>query len=108
MLSAPSFALSIWNPLLAGALRGNAQVHHEGFGTIASEWQDFVGRRLKEEFALMQRLTRSCTPDQILAAYSDFWQQAAEDYGKEIATMSKLMTGVATRMVWPRNLPPTR
>jgi hypothetical protein len=98
MLLAPALAFSMWNPFLAGALRGNTQMH-DGFGTIASEWQDFVGRRLKEDFALMQRLTQSCAPDQILAAYSDFWQKAAEDYGKEITTMSKLMTGVATKMV---------
>jgi len=64
---------------------------------IASEWQDFVGRRVKEDFVLMQRLTRSSTPNQILVAYSDFWQKAAEDYGNEIATISKLMTGAATR-----------
>ena len=43
MFLAPLFALSVWNPFLAGALRGNAQAP-EGFGTIASEWQDFVGR----------------------------------------------------------------
>ena len=65
---------------------------------IASEWQDFVGRRVKEDFVLMQRLTRSSTPNQILVAYSGFWQKAAEDYGNEIATISKLMTGAATRM----------
>jgi len=92
---APVLALSTWNPFLAGAL---AQAH-EGFGTIASEWQDFVGRRLKEDTALMQRLTQSRTPDQIWAAYTDFWQKAAEDYGHEITTLSKLMTGVTTKMV---------
>jgi hypothetical protein len=67
-------------------------------GMIASEWQDFVGRRVKEDFDLMQRLTRSSTPNQILVAYTDFWQKAAEDYGNEIATISKLMTDAATRM----------
>lgn len=94
----PAFALSVWNPFLAGALTGNTQAH-QGFGTIASEWQDFLGRRLKEDFALMQRLTQSRTPDQVLAVFTDFWQKAAEDYGHEITTMSKLMTGVTTRMV---------
>src|SRR5215470_15292865 len=67
-------------------------------GMIASEWQDFVGRRVKKEFHLMQRLTRSSTPNQILVAYTDFWQKAAEDYSNEIATISKLMTDAATRM----------
>jgi len=65
---------------------------------IASEWQDFVGRRVKEDFVLMQRLTRSSTPNQILVAYTDFWQKAAEDYGNQVATISKLMTDAATRM----------
>ena len=65
---------------------------------FASEWQDFVGRRVKEDFDLMQRLTRSSTPNQILVAYTDFWQKAAEDYGNEIATISKLMTEAATKM----------
>jgi hypothetical protein len=98
MLLAPALAFSMWNPFLAGALRGNAHIH-EGFGTIASEWQDFVGRRLKEDVALMQRLTSSRAPDQILVAYSDFWQKAVEDYGKEITTMFELMTGLATKSV---------
>ena len=67
-------------------------------GMIANEWHDFVGRRVKEDFDLMQRLTRSSTPNQFLVAYTDFWQKAAEDYGNEIATISKLMTDAATRM----------
>src|SRR5262245_53819676 len=95
---ARAVALSICNPFLAGVLRGNAQAH-EGFARIASEWQDFVAGRLKADFALMQRLTHSSTPDQVMAAYADFWHMAAEDYGKEITTMSKLVTGVTTRMV---------
>jgi len=86
----------MWNPLLASALGGNAQAQ-EGFGTIASEWQDFVQRRLKEDLALMQRLAHGGTPDQILAAYSDFWQKAAEDYGKEFTTMSRLMAAVTVK-----------
>jgi hypothetical protein len=67
-------------------------------GMIASEWQDFVGRRVKEDFDLMQRLARSSTPNQILVAYTDFWQKAGEDYSNEIATISRLMTEVATKM----------
>jgi hypothetical protein len=58
----------------------------------------FRGSAVKEDFELMQRLTRSSTPNQILVAYTDFWQKAAEDYGNEIATISKLMTDATTRM----------
>ena len=98
MFLAPVLAMSMWNPFLAAALKGSAQAQ-EGFGTLASEWQGFVSHRIQEDIALMQRLTRCCTPDQILGAYSDFWQQAAEDYGKELTTMTKLMTGITNRMV---------
>ena len=95
LLLAPALAWSAWNPLLAAALKGNAQAQ-EGFGTIASEWQGFVGHRLQEDIALMQRLTRCEISDQVLVAYTDFWHKAAEDYGKEITTMTKLMTGVTS------------
>jgi hypothetical protein len=47
--------------------------------------------------ALMQRLTRSHSPDHILAAYADFWHQAAADYGKELTTMTRLVTGVMSK-----------
>jgi hypothetical protein len=97
MFLAPVLALGMWNPFLTEALRGNAQAN-EGFGAIASEWQEFLGRRMKEDMALMQRLTKSRTPDQILAAYTDFWQKAGEDYGNEITTLFKLMAGVTTTM----------
>jgi hypothetical protein len=95
---APALALGMWNPFLAAALKGNAQAQ-EGLTTIASEWQDFVGRRLNEDFALVQRLSHSCTPDQILSAYTDFWAKAADDYGREVTTMTKLIAGVTSKMV---------
>jgi hypothetical protein len=95
---APSLAFSMWNPLLASALTCGAQVN-EGFGTICSEWQSFVGRRLKEDRLLLERLSASRTPDQIMHAYTDFWQTAAEDYGKETTTMTKLMAGLGNKMV---------
>ena len=56
-------------------------------------------QRFASDGALMQRLTQSRTPEQILAAYSDFWQKAGEDYGNEITILSKLMAGVTTEMV---------
>lgn len=35
----------------------------------------------------------------MLAAYSDFWQKAAANDGKDFSTMSKLMTGVTRTLV---------
>src|SRR5262249_23900403 len=67
-------------------------------GMIASEWQDFVGRRGKGKFDLMEALTRGRTPKPILGWDTHFLAKAPEDYGNEIATTSKLMTDAATRM----------
>jgi hypothetical protein len=94
----PALALAMWNPFLAGATKWNGEAH-DGFATLVGEWQDFLGRRLKEDLALVQRLTGCSSPDQIWAAYADFWQKAAADYGCECVTMSKLAAGV-TNKTW--------
>ena len=78
-----ALALGMWNPFLASTLGGNAQAY-EGFGLIAREWQAFAARRIKEDFVLVQRLTHGRTPDQILAAYTEFWWKAADDYGNAV------------------------
>jgi hypothetical protein len=95
---APGAALSMWNPFLAGAFDGNTQALEE-INRITGEWRDFVSHRLKEDVALLQRLTRSNTPDEIVAAYADFWSKAGEDYGKEVTTMTKLMVDVTSKMM---------
>jgi len=93
---APALALAMWTPLLAGAAKWNGETH-DGFATLVGEWQNFLGRRLKEDLALVQRLTRCTSPDQIWGAYADFWQKAAEDYSCECVTMSKLVAGVTEK-----------
>jgi hypothetical protein len=97
ILMAPRIALALWNPFLAGALNGSTQALGE-FRTVAVEWQDFVRRRLTEDAALLERLTRSTTPDQVFAAYGDFWRKAGEDYGSEVTTMTKLMADMTNKM----------
>jgi len=86
------------NPFVAAALRANTSAQ-EGLGTLGSEWQSFVGRQNQQYFALIKRLSQSRTSDQVVSAYTDFWHQLAESYGKELATLTKLMTGVTGKMV---------
>jgi hypothetical protein len=90
------WAFSMWSPLLVAAFRWNAQVH-EGFGTIASEWQNFVSNRPREDLALMQRITHCRTPDQVWAAYAEFWQKAVEDYGREYMIIGRLVAGFTSK-----------
>jgi hypothetical protein len=98
MFGVPLSALSMWSPLFVGAFRWTALVHH-GFGTIASEWQYFVSHRLQEDFALIQRIALSRTPDQVWVAYAEFWQRAVEDYGQEYMTIGRLVAGVTSKSV---------
>ena len=97
MLFGPALTFSVWEPIFASALKANAQAQ-EALGPIAGEWQAFVGHRLQEDMALMQRLAKSRTPEQGLTAYVAFWQKAAEDYGKEFATITKLMGRAASKV----------
>ena len=62
---------------------------------LCREWQDFLGRRIAEGFALVQRLGTARSPEQVRAAYVAFWQKAANDYSQECGSPVKL-AGVLT------------
>src|SRR5262245_54276883 len=104
---APGIAFATWNQFLTGVLNPQANpflagvLNPDALGdlrTMADEWQGFWSRRLKEDIALLERLTRSTAPDQVISAYADFWHKAGEDYGNEITTMTKLMTGMTSKV----------
>ena len=96
----PAATLNMWGPFFAGALQANAQAQ-EVFGSITSAWQAFLSHRLQEDLALIQRLTQSATADQIVAAYSEFWHKAAQDYGKEFAATTQLLTNMSRKLAAP-------
>ena len=97
MRANPPLVPSLWNPL-AAALNANTWAR-EGFGSLENEWQSFIGRQLQQNYALIQRLSQSRTSNQVVSAYTDFWQQMAENCGKEFIAVTKLMTGLTNRMV---------
>ena len=96
MFGIPHLGLNLWNPIIAGAARWNAQAH-EGFGMLASEWQDFVSRRIQEDLAFTQRVAHCRTADQAWSEALDFWQKAVEDYGKEYMVIGRLVAGLTTK-----------
>jgi hypothetical protein len=98
MFGSPAALLGMWSPWLVGAATLSGQLQ-EGLGALASEWQKFVGRRLKEDFAFTQRVTQSNTPDRIWAAQVEFWQRAMEDYSKESLIIGRLAAGVTSKAV---------
>jgi hypothetical protein len=47
----------------------------------------------------MQRVAHSRTPDQVWAAYAEFWQRAVEDYGREYMIIGRHMARVMSESV---------
>jgi hypothetical protein len=82
--------LGSWNPFIAAALGANS--------TFGSEWQSFIVRECQQYLALIQDLSQAQTTDQVVSAYTDYWRQATERCGKELTTLTKLMTGMTSKM----------
>ena len=89
--------INAWNPFEVAA-RWNSQAF-AAYSTIGSEMQDFAARRIKEDFALVQRVSQCRAPHDLMGAYTDFWLKAVEDYGKEAAIVNKLMINASSKMV---------
>jgi|EndMetStandDraft_7_1072992.scaffolds.fasta_scaffold1377137_1 hypothetical protein len=89
--------LNAWEPLASGALKCNAAAH-EAFGVLFGEWQHFVTRRVEANMALMQQVAQSKSPEAAWSAYAGFWQKLAEDYGRELSTMTELASDATRNM----------
>ena len=85
----------LWGPPLAGAVKWNGKMY-EGLAMLGSEWLDFVNRRLKEDLRLPQRVYACRTPEEVRDTYAGFWRQAMEDYQKELATLTRLGSGLVS------------
>ena len=68
----PAMILGSWNPFFVGLTRSNGHAV-EGLGTFASEWQSFVGHRLEQDMLFLQQLAQCRSPNEIAAAYAEFW-----------------------------------
>jgi hypothetical protein len=88
----------MWSPWLVGGAKLNAQIQ-EGFGTLASEWQNFVGGRLKEDLAFIQRIMQCLTPDRVWSVHFEFWQKAMDDYGEEYLRIRRLAGSLTSKAV---------
>jgi hypothetical protein len=78
------------------ALRWNAQTF-AAYTTIASKMQSFIARRINEDLALLRSVSQCSEPHEHMAVYTNYCRKAAEDYGKEVTTVAKLMTNAGAR-----------
>ena len=62
------FCSTFWWPAFAGYGEWNTRLQ-QGTVALCREWQDFLGRRIAEDVALVQRLGTARSPEQVWAAY---------------------------------------
>jgi hypothetical protein len=79
----PPFAMLPLLPFATGAGQADAVQR------LFVDWSEFLHRRFSEDVRLWQRVSASRSPSDLVKAYSDFWQVAAEDYWKEYAAVGK-------------------
>jgi Phasin protein len=94
----PALALNLFWPIVPGTQQLNARAI-DGCGKVATEWLDFVHRRLSEDVRLVGHLAASGSPAEAWSLYADFWQQAIRDYWSEYATMGKLSSEIMSGSV---------
>jgi len=94
----PAVAPGMWGPWLIGVAKLNAHMQ-QGPGTLASERPNVVGRRVKDDFTLVQRITQSRTSGEIWVAHLEFWERAVEDHSRECLLIGRLAAGVTNKAV---------
>lgn len=62
------------------------------YATLGNEWLTFVGQRMQEEMALPQKLASCTSPQDLVAAWADFFSTAAKDYEAEWRKLAEIGT----------------
>jgi hypothetical protein len=81
--------LSINRPMVAAMTELNGRFI-EQVSKANNEWLGFVNRRIKEDIAASQRIMECKTPQDLFAAYSDFFQRAQAQYQAEFQYFARL------------------
>jgi cation transport regulator ChaB len=55
-----------------------------------TEWAEFLGRRLQEDFAVPQRLSACKSPQEAQQIYVDYWKTAFAQYQDEMGRLAKM------------------
>jgi len=76
-------------PFFDAFAQWNGQIG-ESVAAINREWMDFLGRRVRQDLALAQQFSSARNPEEFWRVYARFWTQAAEDYQREFAELSRL------------------
>jgi hypothetical protein len=93
-----NWSMDMWPPMLGSVATWNLKVG-SALAAFNGEWFDFVNRRAREDFALIQRLGACQRPDEAWRVYSEFLVKAAGDYRQEFMELARLGSTVAMQSV---------
>jgi phasin family protein len=77
-----------------------------GFASMGTEWMNFLGRRMHEDFAFPKQLAECRNPQDIFDVSTEFARQAAEEYGKEWSRLAEMSsaTMAASMNAWQKSM----
>jgi len=89
--------MELYRPMVRGMSDyGNALC--DGYTAFATEWIQFVNRRLHADLALQVKLSQCSAPDDMMQAWSAFMSAAAGDYSKEFSRLSEIGSAASQRV----------
>ncbi len=89
--------MELYRPMVRGMSDyGNALC--DGCTAFATEWLQFVNRRLHADLALNVKLSQCSAPDEMMQAWSAFMSTAASDYSKEFSRLSEIGSTATQRV----------
>jgi hypothetical protein len=57
---------------------------------FGAEWVGFLSRRVKEDWAVPQRMAACTTPQEFQQVYLDYWSKAFSEYREEFGRLARL------------------
>ena len=62
----------------------------ESLAHFSTEWAGFLNRRLKEDWAVPQRIAACTSPQELQQVYVDYWSKAFTQYQEELGRLARL------------------
>ncbi len=62
----------------------------ESVAQFSAEWAGFLNRRLKEDWAVPQRVAACTSPQELQQVYVDYWSKAFAQYQEELGRLARL------------------
>lgn len=87
----PGQAFAAWLPLVEGVADFNGKVLTSWI-ELNREWMGFIMGRVQQDVGLVHHLCECKTPQEIYAAYTEFYRKTYSDYQGEAHSLAKLGT----------------